>query len=618
MSRLLLLSLALSCTWAFTVPALRTTCQTFGGMRLRMCEVPGAGAVATPEDEDEVPAPPVDEIEAKKAAIAAAFAKQVQAEEEARLKESVKAEKALADVEVEFAAKSGEPVPVEMRKPGTRVQVGDPIPDVLVQVAKRDKRDKVMNLPPISLADALGDGKTVLVGMPGAFTPTCNDKHLPGLFDAGSAFASLNVSTVAVITTNDRYVNSGWAQSVETCSGKNASGVVMLSDTGGEVVDALGLASDMGYGLDLRSKRFALVVEDAQIQYVAVDEGMDSLQATSAQALIRYLDPRAAAKAEANGKILGGVAVFAALVIGAAGLDLNAPIEEVAMDLVDDSNTAVLSVDAEATSSADEAVVRAKAQAAAKVKTSKAQKAADKKAEAIAKRAAAEAERLAAAEARAADEAAKKAEAIAKREAAAAEREAAQQAAAAKRAEEANARAAAQQAAADAKAAARAAEAEAKDAAEAKTAEAAAEKIKAAATAKAAKAAEVEAKAAAKAEAAAAKAEAAEAKAAAKAEAAAAKATKKAEADAARAERKAAQLAEIKADAKEAAADAKEEKELLKRTLVAEQEAKSMMAEAKKTLEPPPAENDLMAMLREAAKTPAAGEAAPAAAAAAN
>ena len=117
----------------------------------------------------------------------------------------------------------------------------------MTRYTKAGKGGKLTTAP---LAETMGKGTTIIVGMPGAFTPTCTDKHLPGLLSSAAKFGALNVSSVAVLTTNDGFVNNGWVSAVEACCGSNASGVTMLSDTSGELVEALGLAGDMGVGLD--------------------------------------------------------------------------------------------------------------------------------------------------------------------------------------------------------------------------------------------------------------------------------------------------------------------------------------------------------------------------------
>lgn len=132
----------------------------------------------------------------------------------------------------------GEPVslggpaaPIAPAPTARRVAIGDVLPDVIVEPAMKRVKGKFVAPKALSVRDALGSGTSILVGMPGAFTPVCNDQHLPGLFEIAPRLAALNVSRLAVVTTNDRFVNAGWAESVERCSGKNASGVDMLSDS---------------------------------------------------------------------------------------------------------------------------------------------------------------------------------------------------------------------------------------------------------------------------------------------------------------------------------------------------------------------------------------------------
>ena len=93
----------------------------------------------------------------------------------------------------------------------------------------------------MNIQDALGPGKTVLLGMPGAFTPTCNDRHLPGYYKQSDKFEALGVSKVCVITMNDRYVNAKWQADMEECVGKGVGNVELLSDPRGDLAEGLGL-----------------------------------------------------------------------------------------------------------------------------------------------------------------------------------------------------------------------------------------------------------------------------------------------------------------------------------------------------------------------------------------
>ena len=148
------------------------------------------------------------------------------------------------------------------------IRVGSQLPpDLTVELAVRSKGRQTIP-PTTTLGALLGSGTSVLVGMPGAFTPTCNDKHLPGLMKAAGRFARLGVSNVAVVTTNDRFVNAGWAEAVAAAAGVDSPNITMVSDPDGALVGALGLSGDMGSGLGARSQRFALVSEESTVTFL--------------------------------------------------------------------------------------------------------------------------------------------------------------------------------------------------------------------------------------------------------------------------------------------------------------------------------------------------------------
>ena len=173
-----------------------------------------------------------------------------------------------------------------------QIEVGAEIPNVDVEIVPRtmldDEPEEECEVRPIG--DALGPGKTILVGMPGAFTPTCTDAHLPGYMNRAAQFAQVGVSNIGVVTTNDRFVNEAWTKALEACTGKPST-LDMYSDGDGDLVKALGLVDDMGFGLGLRSKRFALVVEDGVVAHVATDPGMDEMRETSAEKILRVVTP---------------------------------------------------------------------------------------------------------------------------------------------------------------------------------------------------------------------------------------------------------------------------------------------------------------------------------------
>lgn len=140
------------------------------------------------------------------------------------------------------------------------IQVGDRLPEV---VLKRINEG-------IEAVDtrALFDGrKAVLFAVPGAFTPTCSEKHLPGFVQHFEDFRAKGIE-VACLAVNDPFVMQAWAQSQHV-----PSGMIMLSDGNGDLTRALGLELDASaYGMGTRAKRFALYAEDGVVKQLHVEE----------------------------------------------------------------------------------------------------------------------------------------------------------------------------------------------------------------------------------------------------------------------------------------------------------------------------------------------------------
>jgi len=96
------------------------------------------------------------------------------------------------------------------------------------------------------------------------------------------------VETIACVAENDRFVLSAWNETVAKCSGPNDA-VTLLADADGDFTKRLGFREDMGFGLGVRCKRFALVLENGQVSYVAADPGMNVCDATSAETIVTFL-----------------------------------------------------------------------------------------------------------------------------------------------------------------------------------------------------------------------------------------------------------------------------------------------------------------------------------------
>jgi glutaredoxin/glutathione-dependent peroxiredoxin len=114
----------------------------------------------------------------------------------------------------------------------------------------------------------LFDGKrVVLFSVPGAFTPTCNAKHLPGFVATAAAIRGKGIDTIACMAVNDVFVMNAWGKSANV-----GDSIKMLADGNGEYARALGLEMDgRGYGMGMRGQRFAILVDNGVAKKVLIE-----------------------------------------------------------------------------------------------------------------------------------------------------------------------------------------------------------------------------------------------------------------------------------------------------------------------------------------------------------
>jgi len=119
----------------------------------------------------------------------------------------------------------------------------------------------------LTTADIFAGKKVVLFGVPGAFTPTCSNNHLPGYLENHDAILARGVDTIAVIATNDHHVMAAWARFTGG-EGK----ILYLADGNGDFVKKVGLDADFSaFAMGLRSKRFSMIVDDGKVVAVNVE-----------------------------------------------------------------------------------------------------------------------------------------------------------------------------------------------------------------------------------------------------------------------------------------------------------------------------------------------------------
>lgn len=156
------------------------------------------------------------------------------------------------------------------------IQVGDSIPDATINILKDGVQAS-------GTGEFFKGRRVVLFAVPGAFTPTCSAKHLPGYIQLSDAFTAKGYD-VACLSVNDAFVMSAWAKS------QNApDAITMIADGNAEFTKALGLELDATpFGMGLRAKRFALVADDGKVTHLFI-EAPGEFSVSSAESVLSAL-----------------------------------------------------------------------------------------------------------------------------------------------------------------------------------------------------------------------------------------------------------------------------------------------------------------------------------------
>lgn len=158
------------------------------------------------------------------------------------------------------------------------IQVGDKMPAGSLGIMTSDGPDSITT-------DALFSGKkVVLFAVPGAYTPTCSAKHLPGFVQQAGALRAKGVDTIACLSVNDVFVMDAWGK--DQSAGDD---VLMLADGNGDYTRALGLELDAsGFGMGQRAQRFAIVIDDGTVSQLHV-EGPGEFKVSSAEFILENI-----------------------------------------------------------------------------------------------------------------------------------------------------------------------------------------------------------------------------------------------------------------------------------------------------------------------------------------
>jgi peroxiredoxin len=159
------------------------------------------------------------------------------------------------------------------------IGVGDRLPEVKLRVMTAEGPAAKMT------SELFGGKKVALFGVPGAFTGTCSNTHLPGFLKQADAFKAKGVDMIAVTGVNDVFVMEAW---------KRASGsegkIEFIADGNGELANALGLTFDAsGFGLGTRSKRYSMLLDNGVVKQLNVEESPGKVDVSGAEALLNQI-----------------------------------------------------------------------------------------------------------------------------------------------------------------------------------------------------------------------------------------------------------------------------------------------------------------------------------------
>jgi glutaredoxin/glutathione-dependent peroxiredoxin len=158
------------------------------------------------------------------------------------------------------------------------IKVGDKLPNVTLTQATAE------GPKPVSTEEFFKGKRVALFALPGAFTPTCSAKHLPGFKQLAQDIRGKGVDVIACLSVNDAFVMRAWAEDQAV-----GDDIVMLADGGAEFTKAVGLDFDASrFGMGLRSQRYSMIVDDGVVKELNVEQGGE-FRVSSAEYLVAQL-----------------------------------------------------------------------------------------------------------------------------------------------------------------------------------------------------------------------------------------------------------------------------------------------------------------------------------------
>ena len=159
-----------------------------------------------------------------------------------------------------------------------QIKNGDILPDAKVFILDKDPKE-------VFIKQIIGDEKTILFGLPGAFTPTCSAKHLPGFVISTDKLKEKNVKKVFCISVNDPFVMDAWGK-MHNVQDK----IMMLGDCNGDFTRNIGAEQNLSHrGLGIRSNRYSMLIENGKVVKISEEEIVGKCEITAAENFLKEI-----------------------------------------------------------------------------------------------------------------------------------------------------------------------------------------------------------------------------------------------------------------------------------------------------------------------------------------
>lgn len=159
-----------------------------------------------------------------------------------------------------------------------KIKKGDKLPDAKVFILDKDPQE-------VSIKQIIGDEKVILFGLPGAFTPTCSSKHLPGFIKATNELKAKDIKKVICISVNDPFVMNEWGKAHNV---KNE--ILMVGDYKADFTKNIGAELDLNKrGLGIRSSRYTMLIEKGSVVKISEEEVAGKCESTAAENFIKEI-----------------------------------------------------------------------------------------------------------------------------------------------------------------------------------------------------------------------------------------------------------------------------------------------------------------------------------------